>query len=54
MIKKIIVIAGCSVGFCLSGCYQAHSDDDLREVPVTNNPNIVPGASNSKFTSFGY
>jgi hypothetical protein len=27
---------------CLSGCYQVHSDDDLRTVPVTNNPNIVP------------
>jgi hypothetical protein len=26
-----------------SGCYQMHSDDDLRSVPVTNNPNIVPG-----------
>lgn len=26
----------------LSGCYQVHSDDDLRAVPVTNNPNIVP------------
>lgn len=27
----------------LSSCYQVHSDDDLRSVPVTNNPNIVPG-----------
>jgi hypothetical protein len=26
----------------LSGCYQVHSDDDLRTIPVTNNPNIVP------------
>jgi hypothetical protein len=26
----------------LAGCYQIHSDDDLRTVPVTNNPNIVP------------
>lgn len=28
----------------LAGCYQASSngDDDLRAVPVTNNPNIVP------------
>lgn len=26
----------------LSGCYQIHSDDDLRTVPVTNNPNIIP------------
>lgn len=28
--------------FALSGCYQIHSDDDLRTIPVTNNPNIVP------------
>lgn len=28
---------------CLgSGCYQIHSDDDLRAVPVTNNPHVVP------------
>lgn len=27
---------------CLSGCYQIHSDDDLRTVPITNNPNIIP------------
>lgn len=26
----------------LSGCYQIHSDDDLRGVPVTNNPHLVP------------
>jgi len=25
-----------------SGCYQVHSDDDLRSVPTTNNPNILP------------
>lgn len=30
-------------GVSLAGCYQVHSDDDLRTVPVTNNPNIVPG-----------
>jgi hypothetical protein len=27
----------------ISGCYQVHSDDDLRSVPVTNNPHVVPG-----------
>ena len=27
----------------LTGCFQAHNDDeDLRTVPVTNNPNIIP------------
>ncbi|MEK7339323.1 MAG: hypothetical protein WBD50_05315 [Candidatus Rhabdochlamydia sp.] len=27
---------------CLSGCYQMRDDEDLRTVPVTNNPTIVP------------
>ncbi|MFI5334216.1 MAG: hypothetical protein ACHQT8_03495 [Chlamydiales bacterium] len=26
-----------------SGCFQAHSDDDLRTVPSTNNPHIIMG-----------
>jgi len=27
----------------LSGCFQSFGDeDDLRAVPVTNNPNVVP------------
>ncbi len=25
-----------------AGCYQLHSNDDLRAVPTTNNPNILP------------
>lgn len=25
-----------------TGCYQIHSDDDLRSVPVTNNPTLIP------------
>ncbi|MEN9343284.1 MAG: hypothetical protein RLZZ453_71 [Chlamydiota bacterium] len=35
----------CGLGLLLlllAGCYQMHSDDDLRTVPVTNNPHIVP------------
>ncbi len=28
-------------GVALSGCYQAHSDDDLHTVPATNNPHII-------------
>ncbi len=38
--------------FCaltLSGCYQAHSDDDLHTVPTTNNPHII--GSNSPVRS---
>ncbi len=26
-----------------AGCYQAHSDDDLRTVPATNNPHVIMG-----------
>ena len=36
----------------LSSCYQMHSDDDLRGVPVTNNPNVVPAHNvMSQFTA---
>jgi len=28
---------------CLAGCFQTYNEDeDLRAVPVTNNPHIVP------------
>ncbi len=36
VVLSLVALAG------LTGCYQVHSDDDLRTVPVTNNPNIVP------------
>lgn len=38
--KRFILL----VAFVLlaAGCYQAHSDDDLRSIPTTNNPNILP------------
>jgi hypothetical protein len=26
----------------LAGCYQIDSGDELREVSVTNNPNLIP------------
>lgn len=44
----------CSVFFCilLSGCFQANSDDDLRGVPVTNNPNLIPKANQTPGQSF--
>lgn len=44
--KKNIQIA--ILGFCivlLGGCYQMQpSDDALKTVPATNNPNFVPGS----------
>jgi hypothetical protein len=31
----------------LTGCFQAYNpDEDLRTVPVTNNPNVVPNYGN--------
>jgi hypothetical protein len=27
--------------FFMGGCYQIHSDDDLRTVPTTNNPHLI-------------
>ncbi|MBX7066036.1 MAG: hypothetical protein K1X28_02280 [Parachlamydiales bacterium] len=31
----------------LAGCFQAYNpDDDLRTVPVTNNPHVVPSYGN--------
>ncbi|MCB1106638.1 MAG: hypothetical protein KDK76_00910 [Chlamydiia bacterium] len=40
----------------VSGCYQAGSngDDDLRAVPVTNNPNIVPDRGMGPMQSMPY
>jgi len=35
-----------------SSCYQVHSDDDLRGIPVTNNPNLIPNTGvMGKFTA---
>jgi hypothetical protein len=36
------------------GCYQAHSGDDLRGVPVTNNPNIIPNSHMAQRPGFPY
>ena len=34
--------------FALTGCFQAYNqDDDLRTVPVTNNPYVVPNYGGS-------
>jgi hypothetical protein len=42
LVKKTALLLLLVSMICLSGCYQMHSDDDLRTVPVTNNPNIIP------------
>lgn len=44
--KKMILIPLLVAAMGLvSGCFQAHSDDDLRGVPVTNNPHLIPQSS---------
>ena len=38
--KKLIALFCLAALISLSSCYQIHSDDDLRTVPVTNNLTI--------------
>jgi hypothetical protein len=40
--RRLSLILGFAALASLTSCYQIHSDDDLRTIPVTNNPNIVP------------
>lgn len=42
MSKFMLIALAALLAAGLSGCYQIHSDDDLRTVPVTNNPNLLP------------
>ena len=48
MIKLVLLIVLLS-----SGCYQIRSDDDLRTVPTTNNPNLIK-ESKSSAPAIGY
>lgn len=39
----------------LSGCYHGASDsDDLRTVPVTNNPNFIPSRDTQTMSAMPY
>lgn len=50
--KKLAALLGLCVLLGVSGCYQVHSDDnELRTVPVTNNPNLVPRSSSQNIPS---
>ena len=49
-IALVLLIALAGVG--LTGCYQVHSDDDLRTVPVTNNPNIILSEAKAAFHAY--
>lgn len=48
----ILALISCII---LSGCYQAHSDDNLRTVPVTNNPLLIQDSQKvAGFQGAGY
>ena len=51
--NAILFIAFILLLISLSGCYQIHSDDDLRTVPVTNNPNVVQQAGGVRIPGMG-
>ena len=50
MVVRILMVTA-FVGLC--GCYQMSDHDDLRGIPVTNNPNVVPqhGGTISQLTA---
>ncbi len=46
MLKNLILFCFFLFGMIMfSSCFQAHSDDILRMVPTTNNPNIIQDSS---------
>jgi hypothetical protein len=45
---KFFFSTACLTLLTLTSCYQAHSDDDLRTVPATNNPHIIGEAMMEK------
>ena len=51
LLRRLFLISSVTTlcGLTLTGCYQAHSDDDLHTVPATNNPHII--GSNSPVRS---
>ncbi len=50
--RYLVVISLLVILSSLTGCYQMHSDDDLRTIPATNNPTIVP-QNQSRFPGTG-
>ena len=45
MMKSICFMLLVCAGACLGGCFQVNSDDELRTVPITNNPQLIPGST---------
>jgi hypothetical protein len=48
------ILALCCLALIFGSCYQIHSDDDLRTVPTTNNPNLIQDSNKSGLPSMGY
>lgn len=42
------------LGLLTCGCYEAGPDEDLRGVPVTNNPNLIPNGNTAQRPSLPY
>lgn len=45
--KFALIVTLVALAFGLTGCFQTSSDGDLRDVPVTNNPYVIPQSSRS-------
>jgi len=52
--KKSFLLLNLLLLFSLMGCFQAESDDDLRAVPVTNNPNLLPSSAQTAQAHTGF
>lgn len=52
---RVLFLFLCFSTLSLTSCYQAHSDDNLRTVPVTNNPLLIQDSQKvAGFTGAGY
>ena len=45
IIKVMFLLMTVFAGMGISGCFQVNSDDELRTVPITNNPQLIPGST---------
>jgi len=41
MIKRVIILLGLAA--CVTGCAYCDPNSELRTVPTTNNPRVIPG-----------
>lgn len=48
------ILAILALALITFGCYQTNADDDLRGVPVTNNPNLIPNSHTAQRPALPY